>query len=872
PSIAQDTTEVVVKAASIPHKASVLGLNWLEQRLPRIQGASWDPYHVCMQNTRVQLVDRIMVWAKGPANSNGANQPSGAEVMLLTAVAGAGKTTVAHTFACQCAANKQLGSSFFFNHETDGRNSPAALFTTIAVDLSRLDGRLAKRIIAAIEDDPTLPSAPIFRQFQELVLKPCQECPIAGPIVLVIDALDEAWDEVLLNILRDHVHRLPSTFRIFLTSRMRPELDSLLRQPHVSRIELDISAQENLNDIAAYIPHKLRELADRRNLGDDWPGERLRAEFIAKADGLFLWVAMTCGDLYICDDPEGELTRLVSTAQLVDNFAGAQMNRLYARILEGFDWTDSSFVSDYRRVMGTAIATKTPITISAMRELYRGQRLATNYTLQKLSPLLTGVGEADHGGQPVRVLHRSLRGFLVIQTPISPSFTQFKIVENEQSQQLALLCVQLLNRYLNDSTPGTGYLAKEEDKVPGVPVLSEDSISEALWYACQFWQDHVMDLESPKEIREALGEFMDRKMILWMEVVAARGKRRGLSDLWGWMQAVTERGKQDKSDEVIELIPQHHKEYAGALRSLSNRLKYEDRQEEALGTIEEAVQIYRKLAADDPAAFTCDLASSLRDLSNRLSDLGRREEALEVIQEVAHLHRRLAADRPAAFTPDLAKSLDDLSLSLSDMGRREDALEVIQEAVQLRRQLVADRPAVFTRDLASSLNNLSVDLASLGRREEALAAIQEAAQLYRQLAADRPASFTPNLALSLNNLSNRLSDLGRREEALEVIREVVQLRRQLASDRPAALTPDLVMPVSNLPNRLQKAPKAIQQVPRLAASTLDFAEPDHSLSDRLPDLGGRDKLDVAIPTRPYPQGMNERKEFLAHGSAADVWL
>ncbi|KAG8685398.1 POC1 centriolar protein A, partial [Ceratobasidium sp. 394] len=531
-SIAQDTSAVAVQAASISRKILLQGLKGELGKLQHVQGASWDSSRVCMVNTRVKLIGDVMAWIKGPTSPN---QRVGAKVMVLTAVAGGGKTTIAHTVAGQCAKNKLLGSSFFFDHETESRNNPAALFTTIAADLSRLDPRLAGCIATAIEDDPTLPSAPIFRQFEELMLKPCRECPMAGPIVVVIDALDEAWNEDLLNILRDHAHKLPNTFRIFLTSRMRPELDSLLRQPHVRGIELNIHAQANLDDIALYAPYKLRQLANRRNLGDDWPGEQLRAEFTAMAGGLFLWVAIVCAYLYNRADPEDELARLVSKTDPVSSSAKDQMNKLYARILENFDWTDPTFVAEYHRVMGAAIATKIPITISAMKELYHGERLATDYTLQKLSPLLTGVNKADYGKEPVRALHQSLREFLVAQTTKTPGSTQYSILEKEQSQHLASLCLGQLNRGLSRFVPGTGYLG-EKDKVLGVPVIGDNAISEALWYACRFWQDHVLDVESLKEIWEALREFMQEKLIVWMVVVAARGRCRGLSEVWKFLE------------------------------------------------------------------------------------------------------------------------------------------------------------------------------------------------------------------------------------------------------------------------------------------------------------------------------------------------
>ena len=44
---------------------------------------------------------------------------------------------------------------------------------------------------------------------------------------------------------------------------------------------------------------------------------------------------------------------------------------------------------------------------------------------------------------------------------------------------------------------------------------------------------------------------------------------------------------------------------------------------------QEAVDIYRKLAQSNPAAFLPDLAASLNNLGTFLSALGRREEALD---------------------------------------------------------------------------------------------------------------------------------------------------------------------------------------------------------------------------------------------------
>jgi hypothetical protein len=63
--------------------------------------------------------------------------------------------------------------------------------------------------------------------------------------------------------------------------------------------------------------------------------------------------------------------------------------------------------------------------------------------------------------------------------------------------------------------------------------------------------------------------------------------------------------------------------------------------------------------------------------------LGRQEEALQAIQEAVELRRRLAADDPSAFNPDLAASLTHLSNGLLDLDRREEAMRVSDEAAEL---------------------------------------------------------------------------------------------------------------------------------------------------------------------------------------------
>ena len=116
-------------------------------------------------------------------------------------------------------------------------------------------------------------------------------------------------------------------------------------------------------------------------------------------------------------------------------------------------------------------------------------------------------------------------------------------------------------------------------------------------------------------------------------------------------------------------------------------------------------------------------------MANRLSDLGRREEALSAAEEAVGLYRALAAARPDAFLPDLAMSLNNLANRLNDLGRREEALSAAEEAVRFRRALATTGPDAFGIELARSLWVLGDLYGNTAAPDPAIASLAEAVQI-----------------------------------------------------------------------------------------------------------------------------------------------
>jgi hypothetical protein len=134
--------------------------------LPYAEGASWNPTLVCLPNTRVVILEDIWKWATNDS------EPATKKIFWLSDVAGSGKSAIAHTFAQRCHSKGLLASSFFFDREISGRSGPQKLFSTIARDLAGLYPNLGEYIAAVLEEEHSIASASIMRQFEALILEP----------------------------------------------------------------------------------------------------------------------------------------------------------------------------------------------------------------------------------------------------------------------------------------------------------------------------------------------------------------------------------------------------------------------------------------------------------------------------------------------------------------------------------------------------------------------------------------------------------------------------------------------------------------------------------------------------------------------------
>jgi len=344
---------------------------------------------------------------------------------------------------------------------------------------------------------------------------------MVGPILVVVDALDESGDATgrigLHTFLAKNLIRLPSNFRVLITSRPEDGIESaLVGAPSVSIKRMDDSelAARTDDDISAFLRERLPS-DDFRSYGD---------ALTIKAEGLFQWAAVASQFIL---DPPGRFG--YSKKKVISHLLKPRANRdgqdpldeLYKEVLEGY-FTDQEARLLFRTVVGQLITAFEPLTICSLTTLRQyvtyddfDDRDAIVTLLRRLGSLLTNVSSSDES-LPIVPLHTSFRDFLTNKGKSGDFCVGFR----DSHRQLARSCLGLLLNDLkfNICNLATSYLANKD--VKDLRSRVDKHIPPALLYACRFWDDHLEHIDFEIDLFVQLRTFFEEKFLFWLEALS----------------------------------------------------------------------------------------------------------------------------------------------------------------------------------------------------------------------------------------------------------------------------------------------------------------------------------------------------------------
>ncbi|KAN0074911.1 Quinonprotein alcohol dehydrogenase-like superfamily [Elaphomyces granulatus] len=495
-------------------------------RLPCANEAAFNSYQrqhepTCLENTRGQVLQDICSWADGQNTQC---------VFWLNGLAGTGKSTIARTIARKYFEQRRLGASFFFTKGGGDTSHAGKFITSIAHQFASNIPPLQPSICEAITECNDIASLSLRDQWCQLVLTPLSKLDSnsnSPSYILVVDALDECEDDknirIILQLLTEARSLTKSRLRVFLTSR--PEIPircGFSQVPEVDRNDFvlhNISTEIVDHDIAIFLEHELKVIAQELTLDPEWPGEEAIKLLVKNASGLFIWCATVCrfireGGLFaeerLCILLNGSTSTTAPEAHLSEIYATVLQSSIYPTYTEQ---EKEKLCSILRQVLGSVVILSATLPISSLSRLLHIAKQKVDQILGHLHAILDIPRDQS---RPLRLHHPSFRDFLLSKDRCSdPSFW---VDEKQAHQMLTKSCIQLMSTSLKQDICDV--------VAPGIPLIDiansrvDKSLPPEVQYACLYWAHHLH--KSGRQIfdNSYIHQFLQAHLLHWLEALS----------------------------------------------------------------------------------------------------------------------------------------------------------------------------------------------------------------------------------------------------------------------------------------------------------------------------------------------------------------
>jgi hypothetical protein len=510
--------------------------------MPYACGARFELEKGCLPGTRESFLGEIC----DVLNNADEDAP---RVCLVTGVAGSGKSAVAHSIAQLYDGQERLGSSYCFA-STDTNCTPKNLFSTIARDLSDHDPQYKSALWQVVKDNRALrTSQSPMEQVKRLIIEPSKYLHGIGPLVIVIDALDDSGDQAsrrqLLRAISEQIaqNALPTNLRFLITARPETDiLNELPSCPQIVRKQMgDIPQDTAEEDIQKFIHHSLDRYPE---LESYWPDQEWCRLLVHHSQTLFQWASTACNFIRGHGAVGLNLRKRFELLVQADNSEGVHpLDRLYRTILEQ-QFTLNVARSDFREVMAVVLSLNEPLSITSLSILFV-ERLTIRDIIEPMGSLLDGVLDEE---KPIRPLHTSFRDFLLDETRSSVFHIHIQPQHSLCLGRALLACMRNMLRFnicdLKDSRV-------RNTAIPDLPSRVNKAIPPHLAYSCQYWMAHLQHADCTPDLLNEVTLFFKDMFPYWLEAISLLSLSTPLSSILSALETCTILRKWDKVRSIM---------------------------------------------------------------------------------------------------------------------------------------------------------------------------------------------------------------------------------------------------------------------------------------------------------------------------------
>ncbi|KAL3476981.1 quinon protein alcohol dehydrogenase-like superfamily [Aspergillus californicus] len=495
-------------------------------RLQYIGEATFNSYQkqherTCLESTRRQVLEGINTWA---------SREDGRSVFWLNGWAGIGKSTIARTIARRYHDQQRLGASFFFSRGGGDVGHAGKFITTIARQFATNIPLLQSLICKAIKTCVDIGAQSLSDQWHQLVIRPLSELTKKRglpPFIVVIDALDECDDDrnirIILQLLGQAQLASLNLLRVLVTSRptlsIEHEFSRLPQENFCSLILHHLPSEALHRDIAVYLEHELRIIAQKIAIDLSWPGAESVELLVERSSGLFIWCATACR--FIDEGGIFAEERLNTLLQGDESISGPEesLNDIYLSVLKTAVSStykrqeQEMLYSLLRQVLGAIILLSSPLPLEALCKLLKLRLQRVDYVFKNLHAILDIPAQSD---QSIRLHHPSFRDFLLDQARCND--LNFWVDEQKAHQELAHDCLKLMNSTLKENICGLESFKASINKVDKTRL--QQNLSLEIRYACLFWVHHAGKSNALLIDNGTVHRFLNKNVLHWLEALS----------------------------------------------------------------------------------------------------------------------------------------------------------------------------------------------------------------------------------------------------------------------------------------------------------------------------------------------------------------